>query len=78
MNQKHYTTSQAAKLLSVSADTVLKWVKAGKINSYRTPGGHYRIPADAVETLLPARSPGSCPGPSRQGLRLLLEFLRRQ
>ena len=54
MNKNHYTTSQAAKLLSVSADTVLKWVKAGKIASYRTPGGHYRIPADAVETLLPA------------------------
>lgn len=53
MNKNHYTTSQAAKLLSVSADTVLKWVKAGKISSYRTPGGHYRIPADAVETLLP-------------------------
>jgi excisionase family DNA binding protein len=40
-------------MLSVSADTVLKWVKAGKIASYRTPGGHYRIPANAVETLLP-------------------------
>jgi excisionase family DNA binding protein len=49
----YYTTSQAAELLSVSADTVLKWVRAGKIPSYRTPGGHSRIPADAVEALLP-------------------------
>jgi excisionase family DNA binding protein len=57
LSQPHYTTSQAAKLLSVSADTVLKWVKAGKIPSYRTPGGHYRIPAKAVETLLPAPRP---------------------
>ena len=49
----YYTTSQAAKLLSVSPDTVLRWVKAGKISSYRTPGGHARIPADAVAALLP-------------------------
>jgi excisionase family DNA binding protein len=50
----HYTTTQAARLLSVSPDTVLKWVRAGKIDSYRTPGGHCRIPAGAVTALLPA------------------------
>ena len=43
--QKDYlTTSQAARLLFVSPDTVLKWVKAGKVTSYRTLGGHFRIP----------------------------------
>ncbi|MBU8933691.1 MAG: excisionase family DNA-binding protein [candidate division Zixibacteria bacterium] len=43
--EKDYlTTTQAAKLLSVSPDTVLKWVKAGKVKSYRTLGGHFRIP----------------------------------
>ncbi|MCK5125619.1 MAG: excisionase family DNA-binding protein [candidate division Zixibacteria bacterium] len=43
------TTSQAAKLLSVSPDTVLKWVKAGKIKSKRTLGGHFRIPISEIE-----------------------------
>lgn len=43
------TTTQAAKLLSVSPDTVLKWAKAGKIRSFRTYGGHYRIPRGALE-----------------------------
>jgi excisionase family DNA binding protein len=53
-NTKHYyTTSQAAELLSVSPDTVLKWVRAGKIASYRTPGGHSRIPAEAISAMLP-------------------------
>jgi len=52
--KSYYTTTQAAKLLSVSADTVLKWVKAGKIPSHRTPGGHNRISAEAVNALLPA------------------------
>ncbi len=38
------TTTQAAKVLSVAPDTVLKWVKAGKIKAHRTLGGHFRIP----------------------------------
>ncbi|HHI03515.1 MAG TPA: helix-turn-helix domain-containing protein [candidate division Zixibacteria bacterium] len=47
-NREFLTTSQAAKLLSVSPDTVLKWVKAGKIKSNRTLGGHFRIPASEI------------------------------
>jgi excisionase family DNA binding protein len=50
------TTSQAAKLLSVSPDTVLKWVKAGKLKSRRTLGGHFRIPASALYGLVPEDS----------------------
>lgn len=50
--QKDYvTTSQAARLLSVSPDTVLKWVKAGKVKSYRTLGGHFRIPVSELDIL---------------------------
>ncbi len=51
--KSYFTTTQAARRLSVSPDTVLKWVKAGKLASYRTPGGHYRIPSQAVTALLP-------------------------
>jgi len=43
-NKDYLTTTEAARLLSVSPDTVLKWVKAGKVKSYRTLGGHFRIP----------------------------------
>jgi excisionase family DNA binding protein len=57
--KSHYTTTQAARLLSVSPDTVLKWVRAGKIDSYRTPGGHCRIPAGAIASLLPGGSTGA-------------------
>ncbi|MEE9442341.1 MAG: helix-turn-helix domain-containing protein [candidate division Zixibacteria bacterium] len=53
MGKRHFTTSEVARLLSVAPDTVLKWVKAGKIASYRTPGGHSRIPAEAIEKMLP-------------------------
>jgi excisionase family DNA binding protein len=47
--KEYLTTSQVAGLLSVSPDTVLKWVKAGKIKSYRTLGGHFRIPLEALD-----------------------------
>ncbi len=52
MARNYYTTTEAAKQLSVSPDTVLKWVRAGKITSYRTPGGHSRIPRQAIDSLL--------------------------
>jgi excisionase family DNA binding protein len=42
------TTTEAAKLLSVSPDTVLKWVRAGKVKSRRTLGGHFRIPVSEL------------------------------
>ncbi len=58
MDRRYYTTSQAADLLAVSSDTVLKWVRQGKISSYRTPGGHARIPREAVERLLPVQING--------------------
>lgn len=44
------TTTQVARRLSVSPDTVLKWVKAGKISSRRTLGGHFRIPESALKS----------------------------
>jgi excisionase family DNA binding protein len=51
-NRKSYlTTSEAAKFLSVSPDTVLKWAKAGKVKSTRTLGGHFRIPVSELDTL---------------------------
>lgn len=37
------STGQAAEICSVTPDSVLKWIKAGKIPASRTPGGHCRI-----------------------------------
>ena len=50
-----YSTFQAAKVLGVSPDTVLKWIKAGKIPASRTLGGHYRIRRDTIGELLSER-----------------------
>jgi excisionase family DNA binding protein len=53
----YLTTTQAARLMSVSPDTVLKWVKAGKVKSYRTLGGHFRIPVSEL-SIPPAAESG--------------------
>jgi excisionase family DNA binding protein len=37
------TTGQAARLCAVTPDTVLKWIKKGKLAASRTAGGHYRV-----------------------------------
>jgi excisionase family DNA binding protein len=41
--RKYYTISQAAKICAVDRSTMHRWVSAGKIKFYRTPGRHKRI-----------------------------------
>jgi excisionase family DNA binding protein len=47
------TTGQAAKICTVTPDTVLKWIKKGRLDAIRTAGGHYRINRFDLEALLP-------------------------
>ncbi len=42
------TTGQAAKLCGVKPDTVLKWIKSGKLAADRTVGGHFRIDSKSI------------------------------
>lgn len=37
------TTARAAKILGVTAVSVIRWIEAGRIRAHRTPGGHRRI-----------------------------------
>ncbi len=62
-NRGFYTTTQAARILSVAPDTVLKWVKAGKIMAHRTLGGHFRIPYEEIQPLLPEKTAVAEPAP---------------
>lgn len=46
---KYYTTQQIAKMLGVSIPTVVNWVKQGRLDAHKTPGGHRRIGREALE-----------------------------
>ncbi len=41
--EKPLSTGDVARLLHVTPVAVLRWVRAGKLNAYRVPGGRYRI-----------------------------------
>ena len=38
-----WTTHEVAKYLNVFSNTVIHWMNTGKLNGYRTPGGHRRV-----------------------------------
>jgi len=44
--KKPYTTGEVADLSHVTINAVKKWINAGKLKAFRTPGGHYRINRD--------------------------------
>lgn len=46
------TTAKAAELLGVSVRTAQMWVESGQLPSWKTPGGHRRIPRQAVLNLI--------------------------
>ena len=72
------TTGQASKLCAVTPDTVLKWIKKGRLAATRTAGGHYRVALPDLEPFmagfgqrgadLAVRAPSS-PNPSQDGTK---------
>lgn len=57
------TTGRVGQLCSVQPDTVLKWIKKGRLAATRTAGGHYRVDERDLLPLLPGsdREPSACP-----------------
>lgn len=48
----YLTPQEAARLLGVHVVTIRRWTKSGVLEEVRTPGGHRRIPRQAVEARL--------------------------
>jgi len=44
--KKPYTTGEVANLSHVTINAVKKWINSGKLQAFRTPGGHFRITRD--------------------------------
>jgi excisionase family DNA binding protein len=60
------TTGQAAKLCAVTPDTVLKWIKKGRLKASRTAGGHYRVALPDLRPFLAGFGQGEEPRVSTQ------------
>ena len=51
---KYYTTTEAMKLAEVTRMTLLRWVKAGKVQAFIDPMSHdYLFPESVAEGLRP-------------------------
>jgi molybdopterin-binding protein len=48
------TPRQAAAKLGMSYPALKHWILAGRISTVKTPGGHHRIPVEALEKFAPA------------------------
>ncbi len=50
------TARQVAELLSVSTETVLRWVRRGDLPGFRLPSGQLRFRLEAIEAWLADRT----------------------
>lgn len=51
---KLLTPRQAAQKLGMSYPALKHWILSGRIRTVKTPGGHHRVPTEALEEFLPA------------------------
>jgi excisionase family DNA binding protein len=49
---KVFSTFQAAKICHVAPVTIIRWIEAGRLESYKTPGGHRRIREQDLVTFI--------------------------
>jgi len=56
------TPRQAAEKLGMSYPALKHWILAGRIRTVKTPGGHHRVPLDALDKFLAnGQTPGASP-----------------
>lgn len=69
-----YSTAHVAKRLGISVPTVQRWVDAGQLKAWKTPGGHRRIDAESAERLFEAHAQ-DLPTPFDRGAEALSVML---
>lgn len=49
LKKTYYTPAEVGRGVGVSRQTVVGWIRSGRLKADRTPGGHWRIPAELVD-----------------------------
>jgi len=50
--RQHLTAGQAARHCSVTVPALKRWIRAGRLRAFRTPGGHTRIELEEFQRFL--------------------------
>jgi molybdopterin-binding protein len=56
------TPRQAAEKLGISYPALKHWILAGRVRTVKTPGGHHRVPIEALEEFMPTSTARSGSG----------------
>jgi len=56
-----YTVGQAAEYLGIAQSSFRKWVDAGLLDSFTTPGGHRRVTREALDKFMQGQSNTEAP-----------------
>ncbi|MEO8502548.1 MAG: response regulator [Acidobacteriota bacterium] len=72
MTDRLYTTNQLAKLFGVVPTTVIDWVERGKLEAFKTLGGHRRITHSAVLRFLERNKLNAPPAFAARQARIVL------
>ena len=60
------STGAVARACGVTRDSVVRWIRAGHLRAFQTPGGHFRVLRDDLALLLRGQGrldPGPPPAP---------------
>lgn len=71
MSDKLYTTNQLAKLFGVVPTTVIDWIERGKLEAFKTLGGHRRITHSAVLRFLERNKLAAPPAFTERAARIV-------
>lgn len=52
LTKEVFTTSEAAKLCHANISSIKNWIEQGRLQAFRTPGGHHRIERQSLGTFL--------------------------
>jgi molybdopterin-binding protein len=55
------TPRQAAGKIGISYPALKHWILAGRIRTVKTPGGHHRIPLEALNEFMPSSASAAAP-----------------